>query len=565
MNFNFSFFQLVKPIKWHLMLGLFLSCIAALSNFGLLFLSGWLIASAAIVGLTGIIAVQAFNIIVPASGVRFFAITRIVTRYLERVITHDGALRVISLARKKVYECLIPLTPAGLVNKRGGDLLGQFVSDSENIANYYTDALLPFIRALCCGIIFIVTFYFFLPVAAFSLAIAFIMAVGLVSVGVYGCSYKYICHILESRNNLQADLGEILRHFGELYIFKVIDQYFKKIQTAQKSIDQSRLMLDCIESVAKSLITFIMMICVIAVLFQASNAHHDMGLNAAEIPMLVLGVMAAFDVILPLPQACHAHIKARLAQKRLQILSNAGKKKQSSRVINSVSSSTCLVFDKVQFSYPHNPRMILQNASLTIKQGDKVAIIGESGTGKSSLINLIFSFYPIQAGEIKFAGESVKNLNTDNLSSFITVVSQDFHLFSGSIMDNFRLIVPDATENKIYDVLKIVQLDDFVKRLPKNIHSHIGNNAIELSGGEAKRLAIAIALLRKTPWLILDEPTDGLDQQTKYTMMQELLKLYADKTLIIITHETSILFLMNLVFSLENGCFNKVIMDDYKK
>ncbi len=552
------FMQLVKPIKWHLFFGLFLSCIAALSNFGLLFLSGWLIASAAIVGMAGIIVAQTFNILLPASGVRFFATSRIVTRYLERVITHDGALRVTSLIRQTLYRWLIPLTPAGLYNQRGGDLLGRFVSDSESIAAYYTDTFIPFIRALICSIVFVVIFYCFLPVAAFTLMTALCISGFIISLCVYFISYRYIQKMFDLKSNLQADLSEIIRHFSELYIYNAIDQYLNKIKKAQAILDQSKLILDFIESFARVMITFIMMLCAIVVLFQANQAHYSLGLDLAEIPMLVLGTMAAFDVIIPLPLACHVQIKARLAQKRLRILSDAKSIEQKKEIISSVTSSTRLIFDRVKFSYPHNLRQILQDASLEIKQGEKVAIIGESGIGKTSLINLVFSFYPIQAGKITFDNKDVNVLNIDNLSSFISIVSQDFHLFSGTIKDNFKIIMPEVTDEEIYEALKIVQLDYFIAKLPKNINSNIGNNAIELSGGQARRLAIAIAILRKTPWLILDEPTDGLDPSTEKTMMQALLKLYVNKTLIIITHKKTILPLMDKVYLLEDGYFRNV-------
>lgn len=554
-----SLINFVKPIKWHLALGMLLSCVAALSNFGLLFVSGWLITSAAVAGLAALAVSQAFNIMLPAAGVRFFAMARILSRYLERIITHDGAFRLTSSLRTAVYALLIPQTPSGLMDKRGGDILGQFVSDTETVSAYYTDAAIPFGRALCCSIVFIGLISCFLPIAGMTLGAALIIAGAIVPIVTYWMSYRLIKQMRFVKSRMQGNLAETLQNLGELLILTIADSSVNNIKQDQLYLDQGKLKLDIIESTARSLITVIMMIVVLLVLFQSISAYQVHLLSAAEIPMLVLGIMAAFDVILPLPAATHAKIKADIAEQQLQASCNHTVADQTEEdLFVSPNAPYDLVMKQVSFSYPQQPSIILDHASLTIKQGEHVAIVGASGMGKSSLINMLFSFYPLQSGLIFFGGVDVKKITCDKLSSFVSVVSQDFHLFSGTIKENLKLINPEVTDKEIEDVLKIVQLDQFVTELPEGIHTFIGNEGLRLSGGQARRLAIAQGLLRKTPWLILDEPTDGLDSQTEQVLMQQLMMHYTDQTIVVITHKSEILPLMDRVILLQDGCFHVI-------
>lgn len=554
-----SLINFVKPIKWHLALGMLLSCVAALSNFGLLFVSGWLITSAAVAGLAGLVVSQAFNIMLPAAGVRFFAMVRILSRYLERIITHDGAFRLTSSLRTAVYALLIPQTPSGLMDKRGGDVLGQFVSDTETVSAYYTDTAIPFGRALCCSVVFVGLISCFLPIAGITLGVALVVSGIIVPIVTYWMSYRLIKQMRFVKSRMQGNLAETLQNLGELLILTIADSSVNNIKQDQLYLDQGKLKLDIIESTARSFITVIMMIVVLLVLFQSISAYRAHLLSAAEIPMLVLGIMAAFDVILPLPAATHAKIKADIAEQQLQVSCNHTVTDQIEEDLSvSPNAPYDLVMDQVSFSYPQQPSIILDHASLTIKQGEHVAIVGASGTGKSSLINMLFSFYPLQSGSIFFGGVNVKKITCDKLSSFVSVVSQDFHLFSGTIKENIKLINAEVTDKEIEDVLKIVQLDQFVKELPEGIHTFIGNEGLRLSGGQARRLAIAQGVLRKTPWLILDEPTDGLDSQTEQVLMQQLMMHYTDKTIVVITHKSELLPLMDRVILLQDGCFHVI-------
>ncbi|MDI2091531.1 thiol reductant ABC exporter subunit CydC [Commensalibacter oyaizuii] len=550
----FSFAALASPIKWHLILGVILACIAAIGNFGLLFLSGWLLASAAVAGLGGTAIAKAFNIILPAAGVRFFAMLRIVARYLERVITHDGALRLTSLLRVNIFKHLIPLAPAGLINQRGGDILGRFITDTDLVSAYYTDVIIPFARAFICTIIFVFTFIWFSSFSALALTVGLFISCCVIPVCVYYLSYHHIQKTINYKNTLQTNFTEILQNLGEMLVLGIAPARMSDIQQTQYISDRNKWILDAIESAGRGINTIIMMLCILITLIQNVHEYHQGILTGPEIPMLILGTLAAFDVTFSLPLASQAAAKAYLSEQRLD---DACK---PTDFVSNTSSLSCsqpydLYLDNVSFHYPNNPMKVFNQASLTIKQGEHIALVGPSGIGKSSLINLLFSFYPLSEGKITFGGVDTRKISTQDLSSIISVVTQDFHLFSGTIKENLLLANPQSTPTEIEEALRISQLYDFVSGLAEGLNTRIGNEGIRLSGGQAKRLSIAQGLIRKTPWLILDEPTEGLDPQTEYALMTALLKARPETTIIVITHRDAILPLMSRIITMENGDF----------
>jgi ATP-binding cassette subfamily C protein CydC len=205
------------------------------------------------------------------------------------------------------------------------------------------------------------------------------------------------------------------------------------------------------------------------------------------------------------------------------------------------------------FSYPNTGAYVLDHANLTVRQGEKLGIIGPSGAGKSSLISLLFNFWPVQGGSIVFGGVNVSATDAETLSSLISVASQDFHLFTATLRDNLLLAAPHASEADMNEALRIVQLTAFVVALPEGLDTLVGNEGLRLSGGQARRLSIAQAFLRRTPWLVLDEPTEGLDDATEQALMKALLAACPRTTILCISHRKSVLPFMDRVVRLEGG------------
>lgn len=166
---------------------------------------------------------------------------------------------------------------------------------------------------------------------------------------------------------------------------------------------------------------------------------------------------------------------------------------------------------------------------------------------------LLSRFYPYQEGDITLGGQDLRAFSTEDLAKTISVAQQDFHLFNGTIRDTLLLAAPMADDTRLHDALRIVQLDAFVQHAPNGLDTLIGDEGLALSGGQARRLVLAQALLRNTPWLILDEPTEGLDQKTEYSLMQSLISARPDATILCITHRRSLIPFMDRTLTLAGG------------
>mgnify|MGYP004705544037 CR=1 FL=1 len=547
------FWRLAAPVRGHLALSLLLACMAGLANFGLLFLSGWLLAGAAAAGLAGQAAARAFNIVLPATGVRFFAMVRIGTRYLERVVTHDGALRLTSLLRSWTYSRLAPQAPAGLVDARGGDLLGRFVAETDQITGWYTDAAIPTLRALLCGIVFVVVFACVLPMAAFVLACGLAVAALLVWALTAPVTTRLAARSVNERAGLQATMAETLQNLGENLTLGAMPARYAAMAKQQQGLNAVHRRLAVMERLAAGGVTLAMFVTAFAVLVCAAQALQAGVLDAPELPMLVLGVLAAFDVISALPTARLAAARAQVAADRLTQRCGDPEQDQGTTAPAQPQAPYDLVLDAVSFRYPGADVPVFDRVSLSIRQGERVAIVGPSGAGKSSLINLLFGFWQPQAGHVLCGGVDVQTTDAESLSRFISVAAQDSYLFAGSMRDNLRLANPDATQAEMLAALQTACLGTFVASLPDGLDTLLGNEGLRLSGGQARRLSIAQALLRPAPWLVLDEPTQGLDAATAQALMAALLRARPEATIVCMTHSQDVQACMHRVLRVEGG------------
>jgi ATP-binding cassette subfamily B protein len=209
-------------------------------------------------------------------------------------------------------------------------------------------------------------------------------------------------------------------------------------------------------------------------------------------------------------------------------------------------------FENLSFSY-NKKQKIFKDFSLKIKAGEKVAIVGDSGGGKSSLIKLLFRFYDIDSGRILIDGQDIKNVSQDSLRSLISLVPQDPILFHRTLFDNIKYGKIDASKDEVVKASKLAHAYDFVERLPDSYDTYVGERGIKLSGGERQRVAIARAILKNSPILVLDEATSSLDSKSEKMIQKALKNLFSDKTVIVIAHRLSTIMEMDRIVVLKDG------------
>ena len=211
-----------------------------------------------------------------------------------------------------------------------------------------------------------------------------------------------------------------------------------------------------------------------------------------------------------------------------------------------------ITFKNVSFSYTEE-KTILKNINLTIPKGQTVALVGNSGGGKTTVVSLIPRFYDVTNGAIEIDGKNIKDINLTSLRDKIAVVFQDNFLFSGTIIDNILLGKPDATKEEIEKAVQMACLDEFIASLDNGLETEIGERGVLLSGGQKQRIAIARAFLKNAPIVILDEATSALDNKSEAIVQQAIDNLMKDRTVIVIAHRLSTVQNANKIVVINSG------------
>lgn len=239
---------------------------------------------------------------------------------------------------------------------------------------------------------------------------------------------------------------------------------------------------------------------------------------------------------------------------------------------NLVTQNGEIEFHNVTFNYQHNSNLF-ENKNIKIKAGEKVGLVGFSGSGKTTFVNLILRFFNVQSGKITIDGQAISDVTQDSLRENITVIPQDTGLFHRTLFENIKYGNVEASDEEIYKAAKDAHCEEFIEQLPEKYESLVGERGVKLSGGQKQRISIARAMLKKTPILILDEATSALDSVTEKYIQSSLRKLMKNRTTIVIAHRLSTLSEMDriLVFSqgeiIEDGTHDELIRKDshYKK
>ena len=210
-------------------------------------------------------------------------------------------------------------------------------------------------------------------------------------------------------------------------------------------------------------------------------------------------------------------------------------------------------FENVSFKYDENNDVVLDKINLDIKGGKMSALVGHSGSGKSTILNLIPRFYNIKSGDIKIDHQSIYDIKINSLRRHISLVSQDTTLFDDTIRNNIAYAKMDATDDEIKEAAKLSFCEEFIKDLPNKYDTIIGENGIRLSGGEKQRISIARAMLKKSPIILLDEATSSLDSETEEKIQNAISILTKNKTTIVIAHRLSTVLNSEKIFVVEKG------------
>ena len=536
---------------WQLLgIGFLLNVIALVSSVSLMALSGWFISGAAVAGLLEATRI-AFNYAVPSAGVRFFAITRTASRYGERVITHEGTLRLLSVLRRATYQRIEPLSPAALQRMGSGELMTRLTADIDTLDNLYLRVLIPSLVAMVAvGLCGVVIGWCALPIGLFA-------ALALLFSGVIGPFIAWKRgHALSDRwqqqdGQLRRRLLEQLQALPELLLYGHWRRATDALLQGQKERDQLELTLARQWGQSQWLSQLLLGLTLSGVLLLAALWVAHRGLDPTLAALMALTVLGTFEAIALLPQAWQHLGRIQRAARRIDTLT------QRVPDIHFVTADRARPqgFDLhiEALSVHFDGRRILDQVTLDLPQGTHMALLGPSGGGKTTLLNALVRFITPDAGTLTLGGAALDALSEPTLRRQFSVAPQEVQLFSASFGDNLRLAAPQASDADLQALLRALQLGDWLDSLPEGLDSWPDEGGSSLSGGQLRRFGLARALLSDAPIVLLDEPTEGLEVALQQQVMGEVVRRCQGRTLMIITHQLQSLALFDQVAIFERG------------
>jgi ATP-binding cassette subfamily C protein CydC len=533
--------------------GITLGVVTLLANFGLLALSGWFLTSAALVGLAGFAAQNAFNFFTPAAGVRFFATARVLARYSGRLVDHETTFRLLAGLRTDLYARLEPLAPVGLAGERGGELLARLVADIDRLGDFYLRVVAPFAVAAIGAVLMASVFAAFSPLAGVVLLVGLVLA----GVGVPLMSLRLgngpSAATVRVQTTLRADLVDCVQGMAELLTYNAAPAMQARVARSSATLAAQQGRLAVIAGLGAGGNLLIAQLSMAAMLVIGGRLVVHGQLPGADMALLALGAMAAFEAVAPLAGAFQAWGGMAASARRVFELVDREVPVRDPAVSPPRPARLDIQIKGVKLRYPGQAGWALDGVDLSLAPGERLALVGRSGAGKSSLVNLLLRFAAYQEGSVQIGGVELSTIRGDDVRSLFTVVSQRSQIFAGTVRDNLLIARPDADEAALWRALEIGQLADFVRAAPGGLETLVGEAGVKLSGGQARRLTLARAALRDTPFLILDEPTEGLDPVTEQAVVQAIGTISAGRTVITIAHRLETIGAEDRVVTLEAG------------
>ena len=485
--------------------------------------------------------------------VRFFGLARPIARYLERLASHDLALRALARIRARFYARIEPLAPAELGAFRRGDLLSRMVGDVDTLQGLYLRGVGPPLVAVLTGAACVVATAIVLPEAAAILAMGLI--VGGIAVPALAAYLGRAAGRRQAaaRGELSALLVELLRGAPELVVYGRARDTMARVHEADAELTRLGRRDALTAGLAEALSVLVAGLTAVGVLAVAVSAHDAGALDRVLVATLALLALASFEAVAPLPGTAR-ELASLLASGRriLELTDRAPRIADPPRPAPPPESATvALEFATARYADEEEPA--LSGVDLRLDPGRRVALVGPSGAGKTTVVNLLLRFLDPEEGRVTLAGRDLREYRQEDVRRTFALAGQEAHVFDSTIRENLRLARPAASVNELHDMLDRVRLAEWVAGLPDGIDTRVGEEGTELSGGQRQRVVLARALLADAPVLILDEPTAHLDPATAETLMDDVLGAAEERTVLLITHRQEGLARMDEVHTLVHG------------
>lgn len=529
-------------ILWAVLIGV------AGTGFGIarLALLGWLIG-------TLLSGATLIHLAWPIAAIALVMIFRGVFEHWRAMVAHETASRVQAKLRQAIFAKIAALGPGAINRQRSGILTASLIDGVEQLESYFGQFLPQFLIALFTPILI------FAAIAVIDLPVATVL-LGFALVALFAPGLWHRFEVGKSRDLQQAYSG---------YAAEFLDSV-QGLATL-KAFGQSEARADKLEGEARNLYRRTMWVLATNVLsrgltdssiacgaaFALILGAYRVEAGAMELTSLLVILMLGVEVFRPMRElrnVLHEGMVGMAAAQGIYRLFDAPLVLEDApESVASQPLAPTIAFEKVSFAYPGTRRLVHCGLDFSVAAGERIGIVGGSGGGKSSIVRLLLRFYDPTEGTVRLGGRDLRSLTFAEIRSMIAVVNQDCVLFHGSIADNIRMGRPEASDAELEEAARAANIHDFIAGLPDGYQSVVGERGIKLSGGQRQRLAIARAILKDAPILVLDEALSAIDAANEAVIQAALDRLMQGRTTLVFAHRLSSIIGCDRILVLDQG------------
>jgi len=483
---------------------------------------------------------------------RALALGRGAGRYAEKVATHQATFRVISDLRVWFFERAIPRSPAGLGGVRASELLSRMVSDIDAFDGLYLRLLVPTIAAAILAVPVAWLLGWVAPgVALIALALLAVAGIGVPALAERAGRDAGRAHLLETARLRTASLA-LIQGLADLTAHQADGRQATHVTDIAAARDRAGRRMSLITALSGAGSQILAQAAVVLVIVLGAAAVQSEGSTLVAVGVAAFVTLAAFELVAPLPVAYQMLGRTRAAARRVLEVADAPPPVADPSDRRS-PDGTAITVEDVRFRHPGAGRDTLSGITLTLAPGEHLALTGPSGAGKSTLIDLLVRFHDPDAGRITLGGVDLRSISSAELHARIAVLSQASAVLAGTLRENLLIARPDAVDDDLRQVLAEAGLDTWLAELPAGLDTWLGETGARVSGGQARRVALARVLLKDAPILLLDEPTEGLDAETERQVLAALSRHIEGRSALIVSHRPAAADLARRAVRMEGG------------
>lgn len=476
-----------------------------------------------------------------------------VCRYLEGVYSHIGAYGILAKMRVHLFTVIDRISPAFLIDQKKGDLMSIAVNDIETLEFFFAHTIGPMFTVIILPVVTLIIafcmhpYYFWVLLPLFVLVSVVIPLIALKVGEPLGMEYR------KSLGELKSLILESVYGIRDIQIFTNNEERLNKVLDENAHVNRASHGLTIHQQVLTSVPNFfiylarILIVAVAAYLLSTNKGSVD------DAILISFVSSAAFSSTFNLTFVVTHLLEAFASAQRIFVIEDTIPTVQEKKETKQCGDIETITFKDVSFAYPNTDHLVLKDLDLTIRKGDKIGILGESGIGKSTLFRLLLRFYDPKAGEITINGINMKELSFHEIHQRIGMLEQDTYLFDDTIANNIALAKEGATMDEIRQAAEKAGIDALIQTLPEGYDTPMGQMSARLSGGERQRIGIARIFLASPDIIVMDEPTSALDAFHESELLHTLKKEYADATWLLISHRRSTLTCCDQLYELKDG------------